>query len=88
MSSCEILPPVEVEGKLEVVGIATNYKNKTITISCHTQPKERPPGFEPDDYKSVTFSYGQLKWLSQRLPDMKQVENPPTEEDFKKLFQK
>lgn len=73
MNSSEILPPQDIgENKKEVVGININHKTKTLSIIVHTEPKEfpdgkRPIGYEPEDSKTVTFSFNQLMWLAPRL---------------------
>tara|TARA_R110000868_G_scaffold7299_1_gene39834 strand:- start:220 stop:480 length:261 start_codon:yes stop_codon:yes gene_type:complete len=74
MSSYEIIPPVEKDGRTSIVGIAINDSG-AITISHHTNlvgETDKEKLREPEDFKSVTFPIEQLKWLAPRLEGVRQ----------------
>lgn len=73
-SSFEILPPMEINGRQSVVGINIHYGKRLISINHKTNTigeTDKEKLRNPEDFKAVTISFDQLKWLAPRLEGMR-----------------
>lgn len=64
----EILPPIEKDGIVSVIGVTVYTKDGTIEINHHTRAIDGNK--ENGDFTKIVFYEKHLQWLAQKLTDL------------------